>query len=150
MSLLTLPPDILRNCIFNDRVLDNVTLAVCRFVCKRLKNYILFYKFAIQNAAKEGYLEILKWARSNGCHWDESTCFYATSGGHLEVLKWARANGCPWNESTCAFAALKGHLEVLKWARSNGCPWDFYTCLHSAKGGHLEVLKWARENGCPR
>jgi hypothetical protein len=22
-------------------------------------------------------------------------------GGHLEVLKWARANGCPWDENTC-------------------------------------------------
>ena len=23
-------------------------------------------------------------------------------GGHLEVLKWARENGCPWDEDTCA------------------------------------------------
>ena len=45
-------------------------------------------------------------------------------GGHLEVLKWARANGCPWDEGTCAYAAEGGHLEVLKWARENGCPWD--------------------------
>ena len=26
----------------------------------------------------------------------------AAKGGHLEVLKWARANGCPWDEWTCA------------------------------------------------
>ena len=49
----------------------------------------------------------------------------AAKGGHLEVLKWARANGCPWgNEKTCTFAAKGGHLAVLKWARENGCPWD--------------------------
>jgi hypothetical protein len=26
---------------------------------------------------------------------------YAARGGHLEVLQWARANGCPWDEWTC-------------------------------------------------
>jgi hypothetical protein len=44
-------------------------------------------------------------------------------GGHLEVLKWARANGCPWNERR-ARSGEGGHLEVLKWARENDCPWD--------------------------
>ena len=48
--------------------------------------------------------------------------------GHLEVLKWARDNGCDWNERTCASAALRGHLEVLKWAQENGCKWDNHTC----------------------
>jgi hypothetical protein len=27
---------------------------------------------------------------------------WAAMFGHLEVLKWARANGCPWDEETCA------------------------------------------------
>ena len=26
------------------------------------------------------------------------TCSSAAKGGHLEVLQWARANGCPWDE----------------------------------------------------
>ena len=26
------------------------------------------------------------------------TCWAAAIGGHLEVLQWARANGCPWDE----------------------------------------------------
>ncbi len=29
----------------------------------------------------------------------------AARGGHLEVLKWARSQGCPWDASTCAYAA---------------------------------------------
>ena len=124
-------------------------------------------------------------------------------GGHLEVLQWARANGCPWNEWTCAMprkaatwrccsgrertalrgtsglapmprkaatwrccsgrartalrgtrglardAAEGGHLEVLQWARANGAPWDEWTCAGAAEGGHLEVLQWARANGAP-
>ena len=57
------------------------------------------------------------------CPWDE-----AAKGGHLEVLKWARENGCPWDVGTCACAAEGGHLEVLKWARENGCPWNEGTC----------------------
>jgi len=39
-------------------------------------------------------------------------------------LKWARENGCPWNENTCSLAAINRHLEVLKWARENGCSWN--------------------------
>ena len=100
------------------------------------------------NAASQGHLEILKWARKNGCYWDELTCENAANHGYLEVLKWVRANNCPWNSSTCDAAAIGGHLEVLKWARENGCPWDFHTCDNAASGGHLEVLQWARANGC--
>ena len=75
-----------------------------------------------QHAARDGYLEVLQWARASGCPWDELTCIWAARNGHLEVLQWARANGCPWDEDTCAEAAENGHLEVLQWARANGCP----------------------------
>jgi hypothetical protein len=78
----------------------------------------------------------------------EEFCKEVASLGHLEVLKWARENGCEWDSGTCAYAAQGGHLEVLKWARENGCDWDSNTCTYAAEGGHLEVLKWAREHGC--
>ena len=42
----------------------------------------------------------------------------------MEILKWARKNGCPWSERTCSNAAASGKFEVLKWARQNGCPMD--------------------------
>jgi hypothetical protein len=35
----------------------------------------------------------------------------AAENGHLEVLKWARENGCPWDESTRQRAASKGYVE---------------------------------------
>ena len=31
-------------------------------------------------------------------------CRSAAEGGHLEVLEYARENGCPWDEGTCMFA----------------------------------------------
>ena len=48
-------------------------------------------------------------------------CF-AAHGGHLEVLQWARANGCPWDETTCEAAVARGHLDVVQWAKENDCP----------------------------
>eukprot|EP00951_Prasinocladus_malaysianus_P022515 scaffold188889_cov44-Prasinocladus_malaysianus.AAC.1 len=79
----------------------------------------------------------------------EATWSAAAESGHLEVLKWARENGCPWNEHTCAYAAWGGHLEVLQWARENGCPWGEYTSELAVEGDYLEVIEWLKENGCP-
>ena len=70
-------------------------------------------------AARGGHLEVLRWAR-DGCPWTCSSGWWEA----LEVLQWARQNGCPWDEETCEAAATGGHLEVLRWARQNGCPWD--------------------------
>jgi len=89
-------------------------------------------------AARSGQLEVLQWARANGCLWNGETCYWAATGGHLEILQWARANGCPWNENTCWGAAQVGHLEVLRWARANGCPWDRRTRDKAAELGYVE------------
>ena len=62
----------------------------------------------------------------------------------LEVLKWARANGCTWDEWTCSYAAESGRLAVLQWAHANGCPWDKlvssdFMCMHivTTKDGRI-------------
>ena len=70
----------------------------------------------------------------------EDTCS-AAKGGYLELLKWLKSNGCGWTEDCCYFVVLRGHLEVLIWARHNGCKWSAWTCYAAAKGDHLEVLK---------
>ena len=54
--------------------------------------------------------------------WNSWTCRRAAENGHLDVLQWARENGCEWDYWTCCRAADNGHLYVLKWARENGCP----------------------------
>ena len=64
-------------------------------------------------------------------------------GGHLEVLQWARANGCPWNEWTCFQAAQCGHLDVLQWALANGCP---PTVQWYVQDHHEYVRTWLIEN----
>ncbi len=82
-----------------------------------------------------------------GCSLAKECCEQAALYGHLEVLKWARANGCEWDALTCASAAHGGHLEVLKWARANGCEWDALTCarcLEVAKD--VAIKQWIIEH----
>ena len=67
----------------------------------------------------------------------ERLCEAAARGGHLEMLQWARANGCPWNEMTCSGAATGGHLDVLRWAHEKGCPWSEETRAMAARLGYV-------------
>ncbi len=129
---------------------------ICKHVCQRWRVLLSGISASASRSAsrasvlaREGHLEVLQWARSQGYPWSWNVCAAAASGGHLEVLQWARSQGCPWNEQTCADAARGGHLEMLQWARSQGCPWDEWTCLYAADKGHMEVLQWARSQGCP-
>jgi hypothetical protein len=71
--------------------------------------------------------------------WNEAACAHAALGGHLEVLQWARANGCPWDEKTCAMAARKGQFQVLKWAIKNGCPCAKETREMAENAGLVDV-----------
>ena len=61
--------------------------------------------------------------------------------GHLSCLKWARENGCPWNELTCKSAASGGHLSCLQWARENGCEHVFWICEYDIRcSSHLPLI----------
>ena len=131
-QLLELPTDLVRLILSSYVARSPLSRVTARFVCRRFRDLLsplsketreLAHRFC-ELAARHGYLNLIKWARTNGCPWDVYTCSYAADGGHLEVLKWARANRCPWNEWTCSCAAIGGHLEVLQWAISNGCPYD--------------------------
>ena len=77
-----------------------------------------------------GSVELLAWAKDNGCPWKARTCALATAGGNLKVLQYAREHGCPWSKATCEYAARGGHLAVLVWAWERGCPWDPVTCAY--------------------
>ena len=39
--------------------------------------------------------------------WNSDTCYHAANNGHLEVLKWARENGCDWDPYTEKIAKEK-------------------------------------------
>ena len=46
-------------------------------------------------AARHGHLDVLQWARANGCDWDAETWEAAVEGGDPAILQWLHDNGCP-------------------------------------------------------
>jgi len=90
--------------------------APCRLVCRRFRDLATSISLVVTSPA------ILKYAIEDSYTLSTRTSHAAAKYGHLGTLKWARANGCPWDETTCEYAASSGHLEVLQWARANGCP----------------------------
>ena len=64
------------------------------------KDYIC--DIAVQN----GWLDLLKWAKQDGCELDSYVCTGAAWSGHLEILKWARQNGCEWNSKVCSYLII--------------------------------------------
>ena len=99
-------------------------------------------------AAEAGHLEVLKWARENGCPWNGSNPVQGGdgSGAGAEVSARERLPMEPRRASSRRRPAISTLREVG--ARERLPVEHEATCAAAAEGGHLEVLKWARENGC--
>ena len=97
--------------------------------------------------AQTNKLELLKWAREEKkCEWDEGTINEAASQGYLEMVKYCVANGCHIDGRACAWAAGGGHLECLKYLREEAkAPWDSWTANWAAENGHLHILEYLVE-----
>ena len=52
----------------------------------------------IEAATFNGNLEAVQYTRTLGISWNSYTCSNAARNGHLQLLKWARVNGCPWDK----------------------------------------------------
>ena len=111
----------------------------------------------MNEAARYGLLEGVKWLRGGKAHWDHTTLIAAAKGGHLAVMQWIKNcdPSVPWVSGSyygvCARAARNGHLHVIQWARSQDppAPWDAWTCREAADNGHLHVIQWARAQRPP-
>jgi hypothetical protein len=127
--------------------------------------------------ASKGYLNILKWAKSNEYPLNYYMYHRAAINNHIEILEWAKQNGYNWNEYikkktddrptslklptdtilfsfTCERVAFKGHYDVLKWFISNSTQHmlkklqnNYRICAGIAYKGNIEILKWARKQG---
>ena len=87
------------------------------------KTGLLVEEKTTDGAAELGWLDTLQHKLQKGGLNKSYVCLYAGKGGQLEMLQWARGNGCPWDKWTCAWAAKGGHFKMLQWARENGCRW---------------------------
>ena len=145
VSLLEGLPDVFEaNVLPRLGIKDHVALAGVNRACRGALKEVEAVRWLLSRGEEWDKL----WLQPS-CRRRYEVCANAAREGQLEVLKWARDRGCQWNAGTCSGAAEGGHLDVLQWARANGCEWDWETCAFAAEGGHLEVLQWARENGCP-
>jgi len=92
-------------------------------------------------------LELLKWAREEKkCEWDEETINEAAKQGNLEMVKYCVANECPINMNACAYAAQGGHLEVLKYLHEEvKAPWTSGTASFAAESAQLHILEYLVE-----
>lgn len=95
---------------------------------------------------EENALELLQWLNENKiCPFQVWTFEAAAEKGYVEVLKWLRSQDppCPWSERTCELAAQYGQTEVLKWVQLQDPHWmDEYVWDAAYRGGHSNVLQW--------
>ncbi len=97
------------------------------------------------SAAFHGQLESLRYAHEHGCEWRGDTPSHAANAGHFECLRYAHEHGCEWGWPV---ASLTGSLECLRYVYEHGCPWNMWTTQIAACTGKLECLKYAHEHGC--
>ena len=98
-------------------------------------------------------MEMVKYCAANHCPIDKYACENAAKGGHLEILKYLREEvKAPWDSRIAERAAEQGDLHILKYlvkrkffvARKR----DYdgfdgrYVCWLAAKNGHLDCLKF--------
>lgn len=129
-----------------------------------LRNRYKFNKKVYSNAAKNGYLDLIKYFRNLDCtDWDVDTVLNAAAYDHLDILKYAIENGCNYStkiypnaacSSMCnmhSYAALYGHLDILIWCKQFDPELFDSKQMHiinnAANGGHLHVLQWLKNEG---
>ena len=100
-----------------------------------------------ESAAKGGNLEVLKHVRQLGFQWSNKVCILAAKNGHLDMIKWARSQECPWNPSKMFPAAVTcrtNQLDLYEWLWQQECPFDAEeTFLRASKNGNYEFFLFA-------
>jgi len=101
--------------------------------------------------------------REHGCPLIEDICVYAAQEGHLEVLKWARANGCPCRDLNLLLGVAAGRAAQVESIKTcvessycfSACIYNIINCfqfcltnpLHVGSG-NVEMVAWFRDQGC--
>jgi hypothetical protein len=128
-------------------------------------------------AAESGHMHVLQYLHAEGCGKGYHVCHWAARNGDLEMLKWAFEHGYPWFVGFTSDAAESHNIELMAWLiqqpgvqlnaevmnsavsvgdmamceflLANQCPWNERTCRVAVEKRELDVLCWLREHGCP-
>ena len=113
---------------------NNVVLYCCSRVSKKSKEII---EQMMEN-------KMIKTLRIN-TYW---ICEESAQYGYLGILKWLRSEKCHWDAHTCITAARMKEYEILQWAINNDCPHDLYSFRKFVKFTHKHLFmkfKFTRE-----
>lgn len=101
---------------------------------QKLPQYGTFYNnagFALENAAKYGHLDIVKYLAIGGARMGCEDLREAAEGGYLEIVKFLVSQGVDVNDENCKnssplqSAAEERHLEIVKFLVENGADTSF-------------------------
>eukprot|EP00953_Heterococcus_sp_UTEX-ZZ885_P023698 13014-Heterococcus_DN1.PRE.1 len=101
-----------------------------------------------RQAASNGYVPVLQWAKQQGAVFTEDTMHCAAAQGHTAVCEYLLAEQCPCSETACIAAALRCQLDTLQLLIEHGCPFAADTLYAmAARGGHVSVLNYLQKIG---
>jgi len=131
----------------------------------------------IQQIVRNGDVEFLRWADSNGAPWGrdvgkfavisgsldmvvhvyqskgyevfpEIFQRFASTKGNLQILDFLYENNFPMTYYYTVGASMDNQFEALKWLYAKGYPLNDHICIHAARNGNLEMLEWAHQRSC--
>jgi hypothetical protein len=111
-------------------------------------NRMRWSHISLAQALPKNRLDVIKWARENGCPWSTNMYRNIARFGTLDTVKWIFDNGCPVGQDVCDWAALNEHLDVLIWLvddKKFQC--SPTACANAASSGHIETLRWLVSRG---
>ena len=92
-------------------------------------------------AARQGHVEILKFAEKRSLKRGIEVCVGAAKGGHLACLQYAYEDGHRWKEKVCPMH----NLPIVLYARSVGAVWPERACCEAAELGAIDMLQFLHE-----
>jgi Ankyrin repeats (3 copies) len=106
----------------------------------------------LEQAAREGHFELVRWCYEHGCSWHEisKAPAYAAESGNVELMAWVlQLPGTALHSTVMNAAAAKGHKAMCQFLHDQQCSWDTYATAHAALEGHVNLLRWLIDSGCP-
>jgi hypothetical protein len=103
----------------------------------------------MDDAAHDGFIDILEVLKSKGVKMNNRTSAYAACGKSFEALKWVYDNGGELNPQTFQSACTTDNIEALQWLLDHKCPWNGECIRIATLHQRTKTLEWLRSNGCP-
>jgi hypothetical protein len=106
----------------------------------------------LEEAASNGFLELLRWCYELGCPWGDASAAtrYAAESGNVELMAWVlQQSGTQLSDDVMRTAAAKGYIDMCRYLYQQQCPWNASSTREAAIKGHANLLDWLINNGCP-